>query len=183
MNDYCLRARDQRKPIKKRFQCFPSPKPIPFSIPIPNASEVVIIGRGIVGVCTAIFLANRDVQVTLLEKGRIAAEESSRNWGWIRKQGRDADELPIVIEACRLWQQLADECLEDIGLRQTGVTYVARTAKDMAAFEDFMKIAAAHDLDTRLVDGNDVSSVASGMSRRFSGAMTTPGVMLVSAKL
>ncbi|WP_458394508.1 NAD(P)/FAD-dependent oxidoreductase [Rhizobium brockwellii] len=88
--------------------------------------------------CTAIFLANRDVQVTLLEKGRIAAEESSRNWGWIRKQGRDADELPIVIEACRLWQQLADECLEDIGLRQTGVTYVARTAKDMAAFEDFM---------------------------------------------
>jgi glycine/D-amino acid oxidase-like deaminating enzyme len=151
--------------------------PVQHSGPIPDASEVVIIGGGIVGVCTAIFLANRNVQVTLLEKGRIAAEQSSRNWGWIRKQGRDADELPIVIEACRLWQQLADECREDIGLRQTGVTYLARTAKDMAAFEAFMKIAAAHDLDTRLVDGGDVGSVVSGTSRRFSGAMTTPSDM------
>ena len=77
---------------------------------------MVIIGGGVIGVTTALFLAQRNIAVTLLEKGRIAAEQSSRNWGWIRKQGRDADELPIVIEACRLWKELAAECGEDIGL-------------------------------------------------------------------
>ncbi len=156
---------------------FSEADPVRHSSPLPKTSEVVIIGGGVIGVSTALFLANRDVQVTLLEKGRIAAEQSSRNWGWIRKQGRDADELPIVIEACRLWQQLADECGEDIGLRQTGVTYLARTAKDMAGFENFMKIAAAHDLDTHLVDGDRVQSMMPGMNRRFAGAMTTPSDM------
>ncbi|MGV1761705.1 NAD(P)/FAD-dependent oxidoreductase [Rhizobium sp. A22-96] len=151
--------------------------PIRHSSALPKTSEVVIIGGGIIGVSTAIFLAARNIQVTLLEKGRVAAEQSSRNWGWIRKQGRDADELPIVIEACRLWQQLAEECGEDIGLRQTGVTYLARSEKDMTGFADFMKIATAHKIDTRLVDGAQVSSMIKGMARRFSGAMTTPSDM------
>lgn len=145
--------------------------------PLPQKSEVVIVGGGVIGVSTALYLARNNIEVTLLEKGRIAAEQSSRNWGWIRKQGRDADELPIVIEACRLWQELAQECGEDIGLRQTGVTYLARTQKDMAGFEGFMKIATAHDLDTRLIDGAAVRQLVSGMARNFAGAMVTPSDM------
>jgi glycine/D-amino acid oxidase-like deaminating enzyme len=145
--------------------------------PIPQKSEVVIVGGGVIGVSTALYLARNNIEVTLLEKGRIAAEQSSRNWGWIRKQGRDADELPIVMEACRLWQELAQECGEDIGLQQTGVTYLARTPRDMAGFEDFMKIAAAHALDTRLIDGEAVRQMIPGMARNFAGAMVTPSDM------
>ncbi len=138
---------------------------------------MVIVGGGIIGVTTAIFLAANNIRVVLLEKGRIAAEQSSRNWGWIRKQGRDADELPIMIEASRLWQQLDEECGEDIGLKRSGVTYLARTQKDMAAFADFMKIAVAHEMDTHLVDQKQVSSMIRGMARTFVGAMTTPSDM------
>ncbi len=156
---------------------FSEADPIRHSSPVPESSEVVIVGGGVIGVSTALFLAARNIQVTLLEKGRIAAEQSSRNWGWIRKQGRDADELPIVMEACRLWQQLAEECGEDIGLRQTGVTYLARTDKDMAKFARFMQLAAAHDLDTRLLDGAEVAARIGGMARTYAGAMTTPSDM------
>ncbi len=145
--------------------------------PLPQASEVVIIGGGVIGVTTALFLAKRGVSVTLLEKGRIAAEQSSRNWGWIRKQGRDADELPIVIEACRLWQQLAEECGEDIGLTQTGVTYLARSEKDLAGFDGFMKIAAEHALDTRLLDSGETAKRFKGITRRYAGAMVTASDM------
>jgi glycine/D-amino acid oxidase-like deaminating enzyme len=156
---------------------FSEADPIRHASPVPESSEVVIVGGGVIGVSTALFLAARNIQVTLLEKGRIAAEQSSRNWGWIRKQGRDADELPIVMEACRLWQQLAEECGEDIGLRQTGVTYLARTDKDMAKFARFMQLAAAHDLDTRLLDGAEVAARIGGMARTYAGAMTTPSDM------
>ncbi len=156
---------------------FSEADPIQHSGPVPKTSDVVIVGGGIIGLTTALFLANRNIPVTVLEKGRIAAEQSSRNWGWIRKQGRDADELPIVMEACRLWRQLADECGEDIGLKQTGVTYLARSEKDMASFDAFMRIAAAHEIDTRLLDGDEVASLINGMSRKFKGAMTTPSDM------
>lgn len=81
------------------------------------------------------------------------------------------------MEACRLWQQLAEECGEDIGLRQTGVTYLARTDKDMAKFARFMQLAAAHDLDTRLLDGAEVAARIGGMARTYAGAMTTPSDM------
>ena len=43
------------------------------------------------------------------EKGRIAGEQSSRNWGWIRQQGRDFAELPIMMESLSLWQQLSTQ--------------------------------------------------------------------------
>ena len=156
---------------------FSEKDPIQFPGPVPKSSDVVIIGGGVIGVTTALYLAEKGVQVTLVEKGRIAAEQSSRNWGWIRQQGRDADELPIVIEACRLWKQLAQECGEDIGLQQTGVTYLANSARAMAGFEDFIRIAGIHDVDSRLLSPAETAALIPGMSRTFHGAMTTPSDM------
>ncbi|MDG4902467.1 MULTISPECIES: FAD-binding oxidoreductase [unclassified Mesorhizobium] len=156
---------------------FSEADPIQFPGPLPKSADVVIIGGGVIGVTTALFLARRNISVTLLEKGRIAAEQSSRNWGWIRKQGRDADELPIVIEASRHWRQLAEECGEDIGLKQTGVTYLASSDREMARFEKFMTIAAVHEIDTRLLNARETTGLIKGMSRSFKGAMTTPSDM------
>ena len=64
---------------------------------IPSRAGVVIIGGGIVGVSTAWFLARHGVDVVLCEKGHIAGEQSGRNWGWVRQQGRDPRELPMMI--------------------------------------------------------------------------------------
>ena len=55
----------------------------------PHAVDVVVIGGGIVGVSTALFLAERGISVALCEKGLIGAEQSGRNWGWVRQMGRD----------------------------------------------------------------------------------------------
>lgn len=156
---------------------FTEATPVRFHGPLPETSEVVVIGGGIIGVTTALFLARRNIPVTLIEKGRVAAEQSSRNWGWIRQQGRDPDELPVMIEARRLWQQLAEECGEDIGLRQTGVTYLARTDREMAEFAEFERLARRHDVDTRLLDADEAARLIPGMSRRYKGGMTTPSDM------
>ena len=156
---------------------FTEAMPIQFGGPLPAESDVVIIGGGVIGVTTALFLARRNISVMLLEKGRIAAEQSSRNWGWIRQQGRDADELPIMVEARRLWQQLAEECGEDIGLRQTGVTYLARTDKEMDEFAEFVDIAEAHGVDTRLLNSKETADLIPGMAKTFMGGLITPSDM------
>ena len=74
---------------------------------LPPAADVVVIGGGIVGVFTAYYLARRGVKVALVEKGRIGAEQSSRNWGWCRQQNRDARELPMATASLDLWERLA----------------------------------------------------------------------------
>ena len=69
----------------------------------PARADVVVVGGGIVGVSAALHLAKKGVSVTLCEKGRIAGEQSSRNWGWCRTMGRDLAELPLAIESLRIW--------------------------------------------------------------------------------
>ena len=69
---------------------------------LPRSAEVVIVGGGIVGSCAALALAERKISVVLCEKGVIAGEQSGRNWGWCRKQGRDLRELPLMLESMRI---------------------------------------------------------------------------------
>src|SRR5205814_5514623 len=61
---------------------------VPSSETLPAAADVVVIGGGIIGASAALSLAERRVSVVLCEKGMIGAEQSGRNWGWCRKQGR-----------------------------------------------------------------------------------------------
>ncbi len=46
---------------------------------LPRA-DVVIIGGGIAGVSTLLTLAEKGVSFALVEKGRLAGEQSSRKW-------------------------------------------------------------------------------------------------------
>jgi glycine/D-amino acid oxidase-like deaminating enzyme len=109
------------------------------SLPVANGTcpadaDVVIIGGGIIGVSTAYFLSRKGISVTLCEKGHIAGEQSSRNWGWVRKQGRAPEELPMMIRSAEIWRELAAEIGDEIGFQQAGCIYPAKTEKDMARF-------------------------------------------------
>lgn len=135
---------------------FPMPaRPEHDAIP-PARADVVVIGGGIAGVMSAWYLRERGLSVVLCEKGRIAGEQSSRNWGWVRQQGRDPAELPIMIESMRLWQGLSAAAEVDLGFRQTGVLYIANRPADMARHEAWAKIGVAHGLDTRMLGTGDV---------------------------
>lgn len=140
--------------------------------PLPAACDVVVIGGGIAGVMTAWFLTLAGQKVVLCEKGRIAGEQSGRNWGWIRQQCRDADELPIMVESLALWQGLVAEIGPGLGFHQGGVVYMANTAKDMAGFESFMPLARAQGVDTRLMSRAEVARLLG--ADIWSGGLVTP---------
>jgi glycine/D-amino acid oxidase-like deaminating enzyme len=147
--------------------------PVRHAAPLPARSDAVIIGGGVIGVMTAWFLARKGLSVLLLEKGRIAGEQSSRNWGWVRQQGRDPAELPIMVESLALWKTLSAEMGAALGFRQTGVLYLAKTDREMAAFEDWTQHARAHQLDTRLLSGAETLAMLKGATAPWKGALYT----------
>ncbi len=148
--------------------------PIKFIAELPEEVEVCIIGGGIIGVSTALYLAEQGKRVLLCEKGRIAGEQSSRNWGWVRQQGRDAAELPLMMESNRIWQGLEKRCSSAaLHFEQQGIWYLAKNKSDMARYEKFLAIAQAHGLRTRLLTRNEVEKQFPNSQGNWCGGMTT----------
>src|SRR6185295_4781603 len=139
---------------------------------VPRSADVVIIGGGIVGCSTAYFLAKQGVSVALFEKGRIAGEQSGRNRGWVRQQGRSPVELPLMMRSLQLWLELREE-VGDIGFKQGGSLYLARGAAELAQLEEWLRVAREHGLDTRLLDARELAAVLRTDDRRWSGALHT----------
>jgi len=55
-------------------------------------AEVAVVGAGIVGCAAAYYPARRGVQVVVVERGMVHGEQSRKNWGFVRQQGRDLHE-------------------------------------------------------------------------------------------
>lgn len=152
-------------------------QPVEHGGALPKEADVVIVGGGIIGVMTALFLARKGLRPLVLEKGRVAAEQSARNWGWIRQQGRDMAELPIMMEANRLWKELAAEVGEDLGLQTVGVCYLAENERDLAEYEGWLADAKPSGVDSRMVSAAAVADLLPGATRGFAGALLTPSDM------
>jgi glycine/D-amino acid oxidase-like deaminating enzyme len=140
---------------------------------LPESADVVIIGGGIVGVSTAWFLAKKGVRVALCEKGHIAGEQSGRNWGWVRQQGRDVRELPMMIESMNIWRGLDSEIGEDVGFTQGGCLFAARTQKELEEYADWVKVGTQHGLDTRIITGRELEEQVGPAASQWRGAMFT----------
>ena len=141
--------------------------------PIPSSADVVVVGGGIVGVSTAYFLARKGVSVALFEKGRIAGEQSGRNWGWVRQQGRSPIELPLMMQSLGVWQGLSAELGEDVGFRQSGSLYLAESPTELEALAEWLPVARAHGLDTRMLSTSALDEVLRPDGVKWAGAMYT----------
>lgn len=142
--------------------------------PVPTGTQIVVIGGGVTGVTAALTLAERGIPVVLCEKGRIAGEQSSRNWGWIRMQRRDLPEIPLMLQAQSLWRRYAARLAQDIGLRERGITYLALTDTEMARHADWLEQARPFQVTSRLLTGAEADRLMSAPQGRFAGGIVTP---------
>ncbi|GAB7522819.1 NAD(P)/FAD-dependent oxidoreductase [Paraburkholderia sp. 2C] len=146
-------------------------------IQIPEETDVVVIGGGIIGVSTALHLSDKGLRVALCEKGHIAGEQSSRNWGWVRVTRRDPRELLLSIESLKIWRTLDRALGIDTGFNECGILYVSDDQKTLERHSDWLARAreiAGDGLDTREVDTSAISQLLPGASRSYRGGIFTP---------
>jgi glycine/D-amino acid oxidase-like deaminating enzyme len=134
----------------------------------------VVIGGGIVGVCAAYYLARRGMRVALVEKGRIGAEQSSRNWGWCRQQNRDARELPIATESLALWDRFAAEIGEDVGFRRCGLLYLSNDEAELATWARWRDFARGVGVTTHMLSAEEANARGAATGRRWRGGVFSP---------
>jgi glycine/D-amino acid oxidase-like deaminating enzyme len=140
---------------------------------LPARADVVVVGGGIIGTSAALCLAEKGVKAVLCEKGHVAGEQSSRNWGWCRKMGRDPRELPLIVESLRLWQGMNQRVAAETGFRQSGIMYLAETAAELAQLEAWLDHARQYQLDTRLLTRAEAAELMPGLAGDWKGALYT----------
>ncbi len=141
---------------------------------LPERTGIVVIGGGIIGVSTALFLAEKGHAVVLCEKGRIGGEQSSRNWGWCRTMGRDEAEIPLAIESLKLWRGMNERTGRDTGFRTPGIMYLCENETEVAAQEAWLEQARPYQVDSRLLRGAELEAAMPGATGMFIAGMHTP---------
>jgi len=141
---------------------------------LPASTAVVIIGGGIIGVSAAFELASHGVPVVLCEKGHIACEQSSRNWGWCRQAGRDEREMPLIVESLQLWREMNRLTESDTGFRTCGVLYVGESAESEERFAAWLAMAQPYDIGARIVRGGELAELMPGASRTYGCGLYVP---------
>ncbi|SAL59097.1 FAD dependent oxidoreductase [Caballeronia peredens] len=144
---------------------------------LPERVDVVVVGGGVIGISTARALAEKGLSVAVCEKGHVAGEQSSRNWGWCRATHRDLRELELGLESLKLWRRIDAELGIDTGFRECGILYAADDAQALADHEAWLARAIAlvgrDALDSRIVSPDETAALMSGSTRAFAGGIFT----------
>jgi glycine/D-amino acid oxidase-like deaminating enzyme len=141
---------------------------------LPAHADVVVIGGGIIGAFAAYYMARRGVCVALIEKGRIGAEQSSRNWGWCRQQNRDARELPMATRSLELWEQFAADSGEDTGFSRCGLLYLSDDEAQIAQWARWRDFARTAGVTTHMLSGREATERGRATGRTWKGGVFSP---------
>ncbi len=146
---------------------------VPSSADFPRQAEVVVIGGGIVGIATALALVKQGVPTVLLEKGTVAAEQSSRNWGWCRRTGRDIRELPLINASMQLWETMNQTTGRETGFRRQGIIYSSRTELQRERHLRWIEQARQYDIDSQMLSPAQLTARVPGLAPSYPGALFT----------
>lgn len=159
----------------------PGPRLTPFTGDqrLPDAVDTVVIGGGVIGVFTALELAERGLRVLVLEKGEIGGEQSSRNWGWVRIGMRDMREVPLMRVALDLWQDMDRRLEARTGFTRSGISFACDTPQAVASHEQWLRAFRDAGHGEGWADNRGVEMLGgTGMGELFPGlASKAPAVL------
>ena len=113
-----------------------------------------------------------------LGKGPRCAQSSPRATGdGSATKGATLPNSRSCIEAAAMWRQMAKDIPEDIGLRQTGVCYLASAPQGVGRFEDWVPYAKDHGLDSQVLSAKQTADLIPDAAITWAGALWTASDM------
>ena len=88
-------------------------------------TDVLIIGAGLMGSSIALQLAMRGCRCTVLDKASPGRHASGSNAGGLRQLNRDPAEIPLTVEAAKMWHTIEDLVDSDCDAHFSGQLRVA----------------------------------------------------------
>jgi sarcosine oxidase subunit beta len=121
-------------------------------------TEVLIIGAGIIGSSIAYYLSKQDVEVTVVEKGKLLGGASGANQGGIPVSLFDPPLLDLVRESRKLYDGLSGELEEELGFDETGLLLLVLKEEQVPLLNKFMKKMDQRGLGVKEISKREIES-------------------------
>jgi glycine/D-amino acid oxidase-like deaminating enzyme len=127
--------------------------------------DVAVVGAGVMGCSTALFLARGGMSVVLLDRGEICREASGVNAGTLTMQMTRAALIPYALRAHEMWLTMPAWCAGgDVLATACPGLSVAFTQGEVAMLEERARIRRAAGAPIELIDGRAAQRVEPGLA-------------------
>jgi glycine/D-amino acid oxidase-like deaminating enzyme len=150
--------------------------------------DVLVIGGGLAGLCSAYFLAKDGADVLLAERDEAGMAASTANAGSLHVQllsydyndetpedgGQAAHTLPLAPRSIALWKEIAKEAGEDLGIRTEGGLMLAEDAAGLAWLRRKSAMEQRWGIESHVLGANELRALAPAVSENMVGADFVP---------
>ena len=127
--------------------------------------DVAVIGAGVMGCATALFLARGGMRVVLLDRGEICREASGVNAGTLTMQMTRAALIPYALHAHKMWMDMPAWCAGgDVLATACPGLSVAFTDAEAAMLEERARIRREAGAPIELIDGRAAQAIEPGLA-------------------
>ncbi|MBP0465558.1 FAD-dependent oxidoreductase [Roseomonas sp. PWR1] len=158
--------------------------------PADRACEVLVIGGGVLGLSTALYLAREGVDVLVADRSEPGLAASTANAGSLHVQllpydfgdkaealgtaGPAAATLPLGPRSIDLWKEIARDAGEACGIRTEGGLMLAETEAEFEWLRGKTAVERGAGIETHVLGANELRDVAPYLAPRFMGAAFCP---------
>lgn len=124
-----------------------------------DTADVVIIGGGVVGACTAFYLAKSGQKnIVLCERDLLAQASTGLCVGGIRQQFSHPSNILLSQEVVRLFERFEQEFGVDIQFRQAGYMFLAQTPDTWDDVKKSVELQHRYNVPVELLSPEEIKS-------------------------
>jgi glycine/D-amino acid oxidase-like deaminating enzyme len=163
--------------------------PVTPSEEAPRRTDILVIGGGSIGMAAAYYLAKGGAEVMVAERDEAGMAAATANAGSLHAQllsydfgydgmpedgGPAAHTLPLQHQSIALWQEIAQQAGESLGLVIEGGLMVAATPDDMEWLRAKVAMERRIGIESHLIGQNELRNLAPHLAPDLLGADWCP---------
>ncbi len=126
--------------------------------------DVAVVGAGVMGATTALFLARSGMKVLLIDRGELCREASGVNAGTLTLHMTRAALIPYAQQGWRMWTTAEQWLGADVDAVPTAGLSLAFTDAEVALLEKRAAVRREHGADIHIVDPQHALEVEPGLN-------------------
>lgn len=132
---------------------------------LPERSDVVVIGGGVIGTSIAFHLAEAGVpQVLLLERGSLAGGSTSKAAGGVRAQFSDPVNIALGLRGLQAFEEFGQRPGHQIDLHQPGYLFLLDNQADVEAFGESVELQNRMGVASRMLTVDEALRLSPAVS-------------------